>query len=93
MHGISMKIVTKELCCDISIVATATDVRSTVHSEIDIYIGSACNWPNFLALQLIVSGKMETFSVECRLNPNESSNKVDTAHKQHNLNICFLTGY
>ena len=52
----------KELCCEISTVATAADVRSTLHSEIDIYIGSACNWPNFLALQLIVSGKMETFS-------------------------------
>jgi hypothetical protein len=46
------------LCCEISTFVTATDIRATVHSEIDIYIGSACNWPNFLALQLIVSGKM-----------------------------------
>jgi hypothetical protein len=49
----------KELRCEISTIATAADI----HSEIDIYIRSACNWPNFLALQLIVSGKMETFSV------------------------------
>ena len=53
----------KELCCEISAIATTADGRYTLHSEIDIYIENACNWPNFLALQLIVSGKMETFSV------------------------------
>ena len=52
----------KELSCKITNIGTAAAVRSTVPSEIAIYIESACNWPNFFGLQLIVSGKMETFS-------------------------------